>query len=665
MPGGATSWTPALEQCFAPGASFVWFVRAVFDPDTGEASEWSDPLLFSIAAAPSAMEVEQALSVLERYLEHGGDGGIGAVPQTRAAEPGAEPGRAKAGSTKIAQRSVLTGTGAIRGEQPDVAGETFGVVGVSASPDGAGLGAANTAGGSDLVLDGSADGVADAELSESGIDRPSASPQTFAVDNTGGGGIVLEVGGVEVVTTATDRDTLSGLACAGDEIAKWNGSSWVCAPDIDTNTDTMAGLGPLCATGEIASWNGSAWVCADDADTLGDVHCPWFLTNRVPKWDGSQWSCGSDDDTTYSFGPGLIVNNGHVAIDPAAFSKRISVLHSADIVGRYSSLAIGSDGLGLVSYYDSTDQDLMVLHCTDRYCSAGDSVTTLDSAGEVGAYSSLAIGADGLGLIAYSDGANDDLKVAHCADTACTSATITNLDSADSVGGFGISLKIGVDGLGLISYYDTTNSALKVAHCDNLSCTSATLTTLDSAGIVGRYSSLAIGADGLGLIAYHDLSNNRIKVAHCDDTACTSASLTTLWFPVTSTVRSDLVVNSDGLGLITWGPGYSMYFFHCDDVECSSASLTHVGDHHVVEPSLAIGSDGLPMMSFQDGNTDSLAIARCDDVACTTALVTTVDSTADVGIDSSIAIGTDARGLVSYYDQTNGDLKVIHLPYGL
>ena len=71
------------------------------------------------------------------------------------------------------------------------------------------------------------------------------------------------------------------------------------------------------------------------------------------------------------------------------------------------------------------------------------------------------------------------------------------------------------------------------------------------------------------------------------------------------------------------------------------------------------------MMSFQDGNTDSLAIARCDDVACTTALVTTVDSTADVGIDSSIAIGTDARGLVSYYDQTNGDLKVIHLPYGL
>ena len=352
VPGGATSWTPALEQCFAPGASFVWFVRAVFDPDTGEASEWSDPLLFSIAAAPTVMEVEQALSVLERFLEYGGDPGTGAVPQIRAADPGAEPGRAKAGSTKIAQRSVLTGTGAIRGEQPDVAGETFGVVGVSASPDGAGLGAANTAGGPDLVLDGSADGVADAELSESGIDRPSASPQTFAVDNTGGGGIVLEVGGVEVVTTATDRDTLSGLACAGDEIAKWNGSSWVCAPDIDTNTDTMAGLGPLCATGEIASWNGSAWVCADDADTLGDVHCPWFLTNRVPKWDGSQWSCGSDDDTTYSFGPGLIVNNGHVAIDPAAFSKRISVLHSADIVGRYSSLAIGSDGLGRVSYND-------------------------------------------------------------------------------------------------------------------------------------------------------------------------------------------------------------------------------------------------------------------------------------------------------------------------
>ena len=68
-----------------------------------------------------------------------------------------------------------------------MAGETYGVVGVSASPDGAGIGAANTAGGADLVLDGAADGAVDTVLRESGIYRTSASKQVFNLANPGAG----------------------------------------------------------------------------------------------------------------------------------------------------------------------------------------------------------------------------------------------------------------------------------------------------------------------------------------------------------------------------------------------------------------------------------------------------------------------------------------------
>ena len=39
----------------------------------------------------------------------------------------------------------------------------------------------------------------------------------------------------------------------------------------------------------------------------------------------------------------------------------------------------------------------------------------------------MTIGADGLGLISYFDETNDDLKVAHCSNTNCTAATITSL----------------------------------------------------------------------------------------------------------------------------------------------------------------------------------------------------------------------------------------------
>ena len=91
-------------------------------------------------------------------------------------------------------------------------------------------------------------------------------------------------------------------------------------------------------------------------------------------------------------------------------------------------------------------------------------LTTLDGPGNVGQDTSVTIGADGLGLISYHDITNRTLKVAHCSNRACTAATLTTLDSAGEVGQ-DTSVTIGADRLGLISYYDTTNGNLKVAHC--------------------------------------------------------------------------------------------------------------------------------------------------------------------------------------------------------
>lgn len=59
-----------------------------------------------------------------------------------------------------------------------------------------------------------------------------------------------------------------------------------------------------------------------------------------------------------------------------------------------------------------------------------------------------------------------------------------------------------------------------MAHCGNVACTSATLTTLDSAGNVGYYTSITIGSDGLGLISYWDGANDDLKVAHCANEFC-------------------------------------------------------------------------------------------------------------------------------------------------
>ncbi len=182
--GGATAWTPELDRCLAPGGRYVWFVRAVFaEYEALDSTEWSKGRFFSVASAPSAAEVEHALDVLQRYENQDG-ARIAELDQPESRSRSNSSERPSVGSrhtdSPAGPKSVPAAAAAIKGTIPDPTGETYGVVGISSSPEGAGVAAANTAGGPDLVLDGSEDLVADAELSESGIDRPSGSPRASA-----------------------------------------------------------------------------------------------------------------------------------------------------------------------------------------------------------------------------------------------------------------------------------------------------------------------------------------------------------------------------------------------------------------------------------------------------------------------------------------------------
>ena len=232
--GNATAWTPDLERCFFPGGSYVWFVRAAFDEEgSPEAGEWSQGLFFSVAAAPSAAQVEQALDVLRRYLEQG-DGEaneLGALlSDARESTTLTPTGRTPPG--KLAGKT-LPGSAAIKAEMPDLTGRTYGVYGVtnsntdgsygvvgeataesgqiygigglSGSPAGAGVVAFNAADGPDVLL---ASGHYSASLTEAGLDRNSPSPVSFNFQNSSPTGtMTLRVDGVDVVTTLTDQDT--------------------------------------------------------------------------------------------------------------------------------------------------------------------------------------------------------------------------------------------------------------------------------------------------------------------------------------------------------------------------------------------------------------------------------------------------------------------------
>ena len=220
LPGGASSWTPAKPRCLEPGGRYAWIVMA----DGAEAtSRWSEPRLFQVARGPSMDDLQAALAVLLDAYQAGGGGleGLDAVAtRRRPASEGTDelPGGTRSASESIPIRSPLPdskslpGSAAIRGDQNDPTGTTLGVGGTSASPDGFGLGAANTAGGTDLLLDGSADAQTHTLMSQAGIDRPSASPETFAIENSGGGGMTLTLDGDLAVSGLVDGIDMSAHA---------------------------------------------------------------------------------------------------------------------------------------------------------------------------------------------------------------------------------------------------------------------------------------------------------------------------------------------------------------------------------------------------------------------------------------------------------------------
>jgi hypothetical protein len=295
-------------------------------------------------------------------------------------------------------------------------------------------------------------------------------------------------------------------------------------------------------------------------------------------------------------------------------------------VGEYSSVITGADGVGLISYYDLTNGDLKVAHCADAECTTA-TVTTIDTGGtaNVGRYTSIIIGADGLGLISYQDATNGDLKVAHCANLACTSAGLSVVDSGGTaVVGVYTSIAIGTDGLGLISYQDSTNGNLRVAHCSDLACTTATITAIDaSTSSVGAATSIAIGADGLGLISYYDSTSSDLKVAHCSNVLCTAATLTAIDTGGVVGSFTSLTIGKDGLGLIGYydATNGDLKVAHCSNLACTSATLSTVdpGGTALVGSyaSITLAADGLGLISYRDSTNGDLKVAHCSNALCT------------------------------------------------
>ena len=190
-------------------------------------------------------------------------------------------------------------------------------------------------------------------------------------------------------------------------------------------------------------------------------------------------------------------------------------------VGLQSSIVVPADGLPVISYWEVLARNLRIAKCSTASCAGVATITLFDVAEESGNSSSLAIGTDGLSVVAYTGGVvgASTIKVLKCATATCASGTTTLVDSSANV--TTPSMTVPADGLPIISYYDQTNTRLKTVKCGNASCSASnTFTVVDAGPNVGQGNSIAMSADGLPVIAYYDEIAGDLKVYKCANAFC-------------------------------------------------------------------------------------------------------------------------------------------------
>jgi uncharacterized repeat protein (TIGR01451 family) len=176
-------------------------------------------------------------------------------------------------------------------------------------------------------------------------------------------------------------------------------------------------------------------------------------------------------------------------------------------VGSWSSLALEptSPHTPHISYNDYYNGDLK-----HAWKSGMIWITeTVDSTGDTGLYTSLALDNSGDPHISYFDYTNNTLKYAWLSGTTWLSETVDSI--GHSWGRSLTSLELDRADAPYISYYDAINGDLRLARLDGKVWI---IQMVDSGGDVGQYSSLALDQVGCPHISYYDATNGDLKYAH-------------------------------------------------------------------------------------------------------------------------------------------------------
>lgn len=272
--------------------------------------------------------------------------------------------------------------------------------------------------------------------------------------------------------------------------------------------------------------------------------------------------------------------------------------------------------------------------------------------------------------LGYSEGAPRFTQSSIISARAISPPVIVTIDDPEIGDVAYLSMTIRPNGRPIMSYVHSAPSSVrvKVAQCGTVTCGSASYGLIGSnSGEVFRNTEVLINSDGQPIIAHWDWANGLLKYANCLTGDCSSGGIGTSGLIGTQGVEFDTHLASYLIGLgrpafILTDVQGAIISFRCGPPSCGNGTSSTVSgppETSAKHISVVVGADQRPNLTYYDASSGDLRFAKCETPDCVRAPWVTIDSSLTVaGADTAIAIGADGMPVISYQDADQGTIKV-------
>ena len=303
-----------------------------------------------------------------------------------------------------------------------------------------------------------------------------------------------------------------------------------------------------------------------------------------------------------------------------------------------------------ISYHDYDNESLKYAHWDGTVWQ----VETVDSTGDVGEDTSIALDSQGYPHISYKDQTWGDEKLKYAYKDA-SGWHIETIDTSLSYWGVGTwkeGLALDADDYPHIVYYDKTNDDLRYAYKDGSGWHTE---VIDANG--DFYCSIVLDDDGYPHVGYLYAGDGVIKYAYKDSEGWHTETAADYNKPSVLTPGTSIKLDSSGYPHIafTWlevvGRSNWVKYAWKDDLGWHDEA---VGEDRSSGPCLELDTDDYPHISYFGFDGGNLRYAYKNRSGWHKE---TADTVGYCGLDSSMELGSDGHPRISHYDLSNGNLR--------